>query len=454
MPPAAVSDMKAIAFAVASLFALGAFADYRVFANGKEVALIEAPKPTKYWKGQMYDQYAQPYWAAIVDARGETEFRVESDVHDLSAARFLPPPAGLSVTSRDARQITFRATPPFKFSLEANSRYRTLAFVVREPCRPPVDQKGAKVKYFAAGRHRREKPIRLSSNDILYLETGAVVEAAVYASGTNIAICGHGVLSGVPWEWRKGPQRQFVHFKEAKDVRVEGVSLLGPYHWSLVLENVERARVDDIAVLGGRVINDDGIDICRSRQVYVGNSFFKVQDDNIAVKWWGEDVLVENCIFWADVARIVHIGGECDAPPRAMRRIKVRNVDVLHQSICKPVRGEPVLHINASNGITIGNIEVEGVRMWAPEWRDLFARIETLIVREAKGWAWYDRAGYVNDVRVSDVKYLAKLPREAGGIKAFGYDAGYTVSNVVFEALNFKPDCETNAHAFVRMPRP
>jgi hypothetical protein len=57
-------------------------------------------------------------------------------------------------------------------------------------------------------------------------------------------------------------------------------------------------------------------------------------------------------------------------------------------------------------------------------------------------------------VRVSDVKYMAKLPREAGGIKVFGYDAGYTVSNVVFEALNFKPDCETNAHAFVRMPRP
>ena len=418
--------------------------DYRVFVDGRPVSLVEAPKPTKYWKGQMYDQYAQPYWGALFDAQGEVEVRVESDAHDLSQTRIVPDVA--NVGKRRAGVVTFKAKIPFMVSVEPQSRYRTLTVIAREPDRDVPRRDDPNVRCFSAGRYHLDEPIRLKSNDTLYLETGSFVEACVFASGTNIAIRGHGVLSGVPWAWKKGPQTQFVHFKDAKDVVVKDVALLGPYHWSLVLQNVEHAVVDGIAVLGGRVINDDGLDICRSRDVTIRNSFFHVQDDNIAVKWWAEDVKVENCVFWADVARCVHIGGECDPPPHGMRRISVKNVDVLHQSICKPVSGEPVIHVNASNEMPVEDVKIEGVHVWSPERRDMLARIETVIVHEAKGWAWYDKPGFIDGVAIRDVRYQFPVPLECGGIKILGHDAAHPVRNVSVSGINIEPPAEVNEH--------
>lgn len=436
---------KALSVLCCTVLAAGvALSDYRVLIDGRPVPLVEAPKPTKYWKGQMYDRYAQPYWAALVDAHGEVEVRVESTVHDLSQARIIPEVT--TVGERRAEAVTFKAKVPFKVSVEPGSRYRSVAVIAREPDREVPKRDDPKVRYFAAGRHHLNEPIRLGSNETLYLEAGAIVEAGVFASGTNIAVRGHGVLSGVPWAWKKGPQTQFVHFKGAKDVRVKDVTLLGPYHWSLVLENVEGVDIDGIAILGGRVINDDGIDICRSRNVMVRNSFFHLQDDNIAVKWWAEDVTVENCVFCADVARIVHIGGECDPPPRGMRRIKVRNVDVLHQSICKPTSGEPIVHVNASNEMSVEDVRIEGVRIWSPERADMLARIETAIVHEAKGWAWYDAPGVVSGVTIKDVRYLLPVPSECGEIKVLGHDAAHPVRNVSFDGLNIAPTVDVNEH--------
>ena len=409
--------------------------DCRVSVNGRPVSLVEAPKPTKYWKGQMYDEYAQPYWTALADAQGDVEVRVESDVRDLSRTRIVPDDC-VSHVVRNARYVTFRAKVPFKVSVEPDGRYRTFAVIAREPDRDVPDRNSSNVRYFAAGHHHLDEPIRLKSNETLYLETGAFVEACVFASGTNIAVRGHGVLSGVPWAWKKGPQTQFVHFKDVRNVIVKDVALLSPYHWSLVLQNVEHAVVDGIAVLGGRVINDDGIDICRSRDVTVRNSFFHVQDDNIAVKWWAEDVTVENCVFWADVARCVHIGGECDPPPHGIRRISVKNVDVLHQSICKPAFGEPVIHINASNSMPVEDVRIENVRIWSPERKDMLARIETVIVHEAKGWAWYDTPGFVDGVTITNIEYRMPLPPECGAIKVLGHDAAHPVYNVSVSGIN------------------
>jgi len=269
-------------------------ADYRVFVNGRAVELIEAPKPDKYYACHMTDAQAQPYWAALVEAQGEVEVRVESDARDLSATRILPALPGLAIGSRAKNAMTFRAKVPFKVSVEPTPRYRSLTVVVREPDRdiPAADAPG--VRRFGPGRYHFDEPIRLGSNETLYLDAGAFVEAAVYATGTNIAVRGHGVLSGACWPWSKGPVTRPFKFEDAKDVLVKDITLLGPYQWSLVLHRVERAMVDGFVLLAGKVINDDGIDICRSRDVTIRNAFIHAQDDCIAVKWWAENVTVEN----------------------------------------------------------------------------------------------------------------------------------------------------------------
>lgn len=413
--------------------------DYRVFVNGRAIELIEAPKPDKYYSIHLTDEQAQPYWAALVDATGEVEVRVESDCRDLSATRILPVKPGLTPVARTKDAVTFRAKVPFKVSVEPTPRFRSLAVVVREPDRdmPPDGAPG--VRRFRRGRHHLDEPIRLGSNETLYLDEGAFVEAAVYATGTNIAVRGHGVLSGACWPWRNGPAPRLLKFEDAKDVLVRDVTLLGPYEWSFVLHRVERALVDGFVLLGGKVINDDGIDICRSKDVTVRNSFIHTQDDCIAVKWSGEDILVEDCILWADVARIFLVGFECDST--SIRKFRARNIDVLHQSVAKPKGGpQAIVRIDASNGIRIGDIEFDGISVWAPEPGDSLVLISSSVIRAAKGWAWYDTAGSVDGVRIRNVRYRKPVPPGCGAVRIAGHDARAGVANVTIENVDHTPE--------------
>ena len=411
--------------------------DYRVFVNGRAVELIEAPKPDKYYSIHLTDEQAQPYWAAVVDATGEVEVRVESDYRDLSATRLLPERPDMTTVSREKGVMTFRAKVPFKVSVEPTPRFRSLTVVAREPDSDVPAAGTPGVRRFRRGRHHLDEPIRLGSNETLYLEEGAFVEAAVYASGTNIAVRGHGVLSGACWPWSKGPATRFLEFEDAKDVLVKDVTLLGPYQWSLVLNRVERALVDGLVLLGGKVINDDGIDICRSKDVTVRDSFVHVQDDCIAVKWSGENILVEDCILWADVARIFHLGYESD--DAEMQGIRVRNVDVLHQSVAKPRSGQPIVRIEASNGLRISDVDFEGIDVWSPESGDALLGVYTSVVRAVKGWAWYDKAGAVNDVRIRAVRYYGSVPADCGAVRMCGYDAEADIKDIVVTGMVFSP---------------
>lgn len=413
--------------------------DYRVFVNGRAVELIEAPKPDKYYSIHLTDAQAQPYWAALVDATGEVEVRVESDCRDLSATRLLPERPDMTAVSREKGVMTFRAKVPFKVSVEPTPRFRSLAVIVREPDRDVPAEGAPGVRRFRRGRHHLDEPIRLGSNETLYLDDGAFVEAAVCATGTNIAVRGHGVLSGACWPWSKGPAPRFLKFEKARDVLVRDVTLLGPYQWSLVLHRVERALVDGLVLLGGKVINDDGIDICRSKDVTVRNSFIHVQDDCIAIKWSGENILVEDCILWADVARIFLFGFECDNA--RIRKFRARNIDVLHQSVAKPKGGsQAIVRIDASNGIRIGDVAFDGITVWAPEAGDSFVLVNSSVIREVKGWAWYDTAGSVDGVTIRNVRYRAPVPPDCGAVRIAGHDARAGVANVTVENVDHTPE--------------
>lgn len=84
------------------------------------------------------------------------------------------------------------------------------------------------------------------------------------------------------------------------------------------------------------MINDDALDLVNTQDVTIRNCFFRTQDDSIAIKGLAkvprpcENMLIEDCVFWTDVANIFRIGYECETA--AMRSITARNIDVLHYS--------------------------------------------------------------------------------------------------------------------------
>ncbi|MBR0068507.1 MAG: endo-polygalacturonase, partial [Kiritimatiellae bacterium] len=59
---------------------------------------------------------------------------------------------------------------------------------------------------------------------------------------------------------------------QGMDIVVKVVTLMSSWTWMLVFNEAENVLVDNIKLLNGRTLNDDGIDICRSRHVTIRNS--------------------------------------------------------------------------------------------------------------------------------------------------------------------------------------
>ncbi len=307
-----------------------------VTAGGKVLDVFALPHPRKYFDYQR-ESDLRPYGAVFFEVEGETE---------------------VAGTFADGKRFSFRARPPFTRVVENGGRHGALVICANPPERDVPDRNDPKVKWFGPGRHRPGE-IRLASGETLYLAAGAVVEAPVLAEGKDISVRGRGILSGIPWEWRKGPS-QFCWTFHGERISIRDVTLAGAWYWALMLERTKDVTVEGVRILGGKALNDDGVDVCRSENVTIRNAFIRSQDDCIAPKWWCRNLLVENCTLWTDYANVVRLGWECDPQGGPFENLVFRNLTVCHLAMEK----RPASHewfnsafcLQASNGQTIRDV--------------------------------------------------------------------------------------------------
>ena len=404
--------------------------DFTLSVDGKSVDVIGILA-----RKSSTDEYSSDYnySAAFFDADKKVSLRVTSK-RDLSAVRILPLSLAIKPTHVDAHTITFSAKPPFRISIEPDGRERAL---IVKACLPEVDppkEGDPGVVYIGPGRHR--KPwLQVSGGQTLYLAPGAWLEGSVFGTGTNITVRGRGVISGNPWPWCKGPGRMLV--LSGADIRIDGINLVGPWGWTIWLNKVRGAKVTDVAVLGGRCLNDDGIDVYNSRDVVIRDSFFRTQDDCIAPKHYVENLLVENCQLWVDVANAIRVGHECDHR-FGMRNLVFRNIDVLHQSRNKSTFDdtwtECALNVECANDKIFTNLLFENFRIDSPEWGDNLAM---LVVRPIKNsWHDYKTAGNIRKVIFRNFTVAGNIPAGAESVLLWSLDADHTVEGVVFENVD------------------
>ena len=430
--------MRAAAFSMAAAMVLGyaipghASSEYRLWVNGRPAEVLDIPAPSHHdW--QLPDEAAQPYWATLFDAEGEVTVRVES-ASDLSATRILPFSRGIAPRMDGAYALEFKATPPFTLAVEPRPRHGALIVSARPPAPNPPRPDAPGVKCLGPGRHHFDKPIELHSGETLYLAPGAFVEAAVIGTGTNIPVCGHGALSGLCWPHYGGPTNHMLHF-EGANITLRDFTVVGSFHWTVVLNKVDGARIEGLNILGGHVLNDDGIDVCRSRDVTLRDSFIRTQDDCICAKYWCERLTVENCALWADVANIFRIGCECDGPQRRFSGIRVSGIDVIHQAVANPRRWQHAVNVEASNGAVFENLVFEGFHFDFPKADDLLASVRTGIVRNQ--WRRDETAGHIRGVTFRDIILPADAPEGACNvILARSHDAEHAVEGVSSECAD------------------
>ncbi len=246
-----------------------------------------------------------------------------------------PESAAVKRTLLDGRTLTLAWDGPRKLSIEPDGKRGPLLLFANPLERDVPKPGGPGVRYFGPGIHKAGK-ISVGSGQTVYLAGGAVVKGGISAVGSNIRICGRGILDGSGYPWGKGPCTTVGI--QGTNVTVEGITIRGSPQWTVVPRYSRQVTIRNVKICNSRVQNDDGIDPCNSQDVSVVDCFIRTDDDCVAMKGTVllpsapnanvERIRVENCVLWSDRGRIFLLGHESQAP--SMRQIALRNLNVIH----------------------------------------------------------------------------------------------------------------------------
>jgi len=414
--------------------------DYEVQAAGQKVdtymaRVLDPPFAEKEW------DYGGPYSFANFDMSGPVSVRIVCK-RSLRNVVIRPKSSGIQPTLEDDHTLNLTLDRPRKLSVEPDGKNGPLLLFANplEMDAPMPDGKG--VVYFGPGVHKPEKII-LESNQTLYLAGGSVVKAEVLAQGANIQIRGRGILDGSDWEWRKGPIGNLIAIRNSSDVEVNGITLRGSSHWTIVPKNCQRVTIRNVKLCNSRVQNDDGINPCNSQDVLITDCFIRSDDDCVALKGLDfsapnsdvERITVENSVLWCDRARIFLLGHESRAA--FMRNITLRNLDIIHFSMT-PFLFEP------GEDMRLEDITVEDIRIHG-EGQKEFIRLRPVVNQYMSKKV----PGFIRNVRFQNVT----VHGQSGDylVQIEGADAEHEVRDVSFENVSIIGSKLTEGSSGVRI---
>lgn len=281
----------------------------------------------------------------------------------LDQVRILPSGAPVKVVRTTPEAVELLVEKPCKFSVEPNGKEHPLLVFARAPERNLPDFKDPKVKVVGPGVVAPPGgKLTLQDGETLYLRPGTVLKAGLELHRVgNIRICGRGVIDGSDFPWGRQPTPCVIRMLSCRNVRVEGVTIVGGWQWNVVPWNSDDVTIEDVAICGARVWNDDGINVVNSRRVAIRDCFVRTDDDCFCMKGcdWRcgpcEKVLVEKCVFWCDRARVMLLGWVESSAPQ-IRDLVFRDNDVIHFA-------GPVFTCVPLDGCTMGGIRIENVRI-------------------------------------------------------------------------------------------
>jgi hypothetical protein len=399
--------------------------DYQVQIAGRKIDTYMARVLDPPFAGKRWD-HGGPYSFANFDMSGTVVVRIECK-RLLRNVVIRPQSYGIKPTLVNDHTLTLTLDRPLKFSVEPDGKNSPL-LLFANPIETNTPKAGDKnVIYFGPGVHKPEKII-LESNQTFYLAGGSVVKAEVLARGTNIRICGRGILDGSDWKWRTGPVGNLIAIRNSTDVEINGITLRGSSHWTIVPKNSKRITVRNVKLCNSRVQNDDGINPCNSQDVLITDCFIRSDDDCIALKGLDfsaensnvERITVENSTLWCDRARIFLLGHESRAA--YMRNITFRNLDIIHFTMT-PFLLEP------GEDMRLEDITIEDIRMHGEGQRE-FIRLRPVVNQYMRKKV----PGFIRNVLFKNIT-LEGQPGEYL-VQIQGADTEHNVRGITFENIS------------------
>lgn len=349
-------------------------ADYIIEANGKPVPVYSA-------KTQHHDK---KYSISYFDFWGTVTVKIKSTL-PLNNLVILPDNYGIKPIIK-GDEATFTLHQPCDISFEPTGCNSPL-ILFTNPIENDIPNKSPNVVYFGPGEHNPEDGlIKLTSNQMLYIAGGAIVNAGIEATGDNITIRGRGILDGSDWDHNAGPTDFMINAKDCHNLVIKDIILKGSYYWTVVPQRCDRVLIENLRIAGSRVGNDDGVNPCNSSNVTIRNCFFRTDDDSISPKGITraaeekksksvENIIVENCTFWVDFANVFRIATESSCP--ALRNFTARNIDVIHFPDRNQVQ---IFWLHPTGEMAMENLTFENIRISGEKPYNLVKLTPTLLL--------------------------------------------------------------------------
>jgi hypothetical protein len=412
--------------------------DYTLEVNGQPVdiylAKIAEVKDRPEWTLDPKD-VGGPYSFTYFDFSGEVTLKITSLSKPLDNLVIRPLTAGVH-PKIDGNTVTFTINGPCKLSIEPEGRMEPLLIFANAQEVNPPKKDDPNVVYFGPGIHKPVK-IKLSSNQILYIAGGAIVNGGVEVIGTNIKIMGRGILCGNDWEWRKGPGNM-IGMRNATNITVDDIIVRGSWGWTIPIHNCDSVTITNIKLVCSRNPNDDGINPCNSQNIHIRDCFIRTDDDCIAMKGikFGSDndnvenITVENCILWSDRARVFLLGHESRAA--YMRHIVLRDLDIMHFNMV-PFLFEP------GEEMSIEDVRIENVTIFADNPKHIGEKaIDLIRLRPTINQYMKNKVpGKISNIHFKNIALTGEEKEGKHSILVIGADAEHLVTDVTFENITW-----------------
>ncbi len=388
--------------------------DFRVMVNDKE--------------SFVYDNRVAAY--TIFEISGETIVEVQffGKIYDVDIR-----PRSLNIVPQVTDgKVIFTLSKPCNLSVEINKNLKRPLFVFANP---PVKDRPVKsdphLLYFEGGKVHHTGRITLKSNDIVYIESGAVVKGSLFLDSIqNVRIYGHGILDGA-CVYEKGQERM-IEINRCENITVEGILINESKHWTAPCNKSKNIIYRNIKVVSGNDW-DDGIDIVSSQHILVDGCFIRTKDDCIAVKAGvtyytdffnqlsTKDVQVVNSVLWnAEWGNGIEIGFETRGD--TIQDIIFRNNDLIH------VEGpEGTFTIHNGDRAVVRNVLYDNIRV--EDSRGILVDFKILDSRYSKD----KEKGQIRDITFRNISVNTDIPIPS---LLLGYNESHLIDNVVFE--NFR----------------
>jgi len=281
--------------------------------------------------------------------------------------------------------------------------------------------------------HAGESFFISQSNINLYIAKGATLKGSIMSDGmSNINIYGRGRLDCTDLrhdlttpasEGRTGA----IWIVDGADNKVEGITILDPPMWSIVMNKSTRPIVKGVNLIA-RSLNSDGIHFSGSNYGIVDNIFIRTPDDNLVMYhyWQGSYNTFKNSVLFNNDAHCILIGLAGSNGNQPINNLRFENIDIVdQQGVYDLSKFNGCFKLWPNGGNTVSKVIFDNIRI------DNFsipANSSVLQFRTDERFAG-EGTGSISDVTVSNITYNGSGERTA---LLQGVDAAHEVSNINF----------------------